>query len=73
MSYSIVVPEPGKLKETARLLLSLADSPADVMTDANGTEFRVSEELAEKYAQVAYAPAPKRRGRPPKNKDEVND
>lgn len=76
MDHTIVIPEKGKLKETAQALLSLADSPADVMTDGNGTEFRVPSELADKYARVAYAPevAPKRRGRPPKvKKEEVND
>lgn len=71
--YSIIVPPPGQLKETAKLLLSLADNHTDVMTDGNGTEFRVPAYLAEKYTQTAYAPAPKRRGRPPKNKEEVED
>jgi hypothetical protein len=71
--YSIIVPQPGELKETAKLLLSLADASTDVMTDSNGTEFRVPSDLADRYARVAYAPAPKRRGRPPKNKEEVND
>jgi len=76
MEYTIVIPEKGKLKETAKALLELADDPRDVMTDGNGTEFRVPSELADRYARVAYTPevAPKRRGRPPKvKKDEVTD
>ena len=71
-----MIPEKGKLEETARILLELADKPSDVMTDGNGTEFRVPNDLAERYANIAYTPTatPKRRGRPPKvKKEEVND
>lgn len=78
MNYTIVIPGKGKVKETAKALLKLADNPGDVKTDANGTEFRVPSDLADRYARMAYgtsepAPLPKRRGRPPKIKDEVND
>lgn len=78
MSETIVIPAPGKLSETARALLDLASDPKDVRTDSNGTEFRVPSELADRYARATYAtdepaPLPKRRGRPPKNKDEVTD
>jgi hypothetical protein len=75
MDHAIVIPEKGKLKETARALLALADDPRHVMTEGNGTEFRVPQYLADKYAKTAYepAPTPKRRGRPPKIKNEVND
>jgi hypothetical protein len=71
--YAIIIPEPGKLKETAKALLELAGQPSDVMTDSNGVEFRVPVALAEQYAAVAYAPTPKRRGRPPKIKSEVTE
>ncbi|HEX5705613.1 MAG TPA: hypothetical protein VFX97_20595 [Pyrinomonadaceae bacterium] len=46
---AIVVPAKGKLKETARVLLDLADNPRDVRTTGNGTEFEVPDELADRY------------------------
>ena len=46
---AIVVPAPGKLGETARALLDLADHPRDVRTIGNGTEFEVPDELADRY------------------------
>lgn len=70
---TVVLPAKGDLKATAQLLLSLADDPRDVQTDGNGTEFRVPQELAERYAAVAYEPPKPRRGRPPKQKKEVTD
>lgn len=76
---AIVVPARGTLGETARALLALADSPRDVRTTGNGTEFEVPDELADRYHGVAFdardesnqpdaAPARpvKRRGRAPR-------
>ena len=73
--YALIVPEPGKEKETLRTLLALADKPRHVKlnTDDPGTSFYVPEYLAEKYnadgpeVQEDPKPAvtPKRRGRPP--------
>jgi hypothetical protein len=59
--WSIIVPAPGEIKETARLLLSLADTPADVRTDGNGSEFRVPEYLADRYTASFKPRAPRRR------------
>lgn len=71
---AIVVPAPGTLKDTARLLLSLADHVHDVRTVSNGTQFEVPDELADRYHQALSGavpdgpskPAPKRRGRTPR-------
>lgn len=72
---AVIVPEPGKEKETLRLLLDLADKPRHVKlnSDDPGSSFYVPEYLAEKYAALAAGveddaepqAAPKRRGRPP--------
>lgn len=78
---AIVVPAPGQLKRTARVLLDLADSPLDVRTIGNGLEFEVPDELADRYhfRDPVHTPAPvtdepdeaaarpvKRRGRAPR-------
>lgn len=48
--WAVVVPEsPDARPGVARLLLSLAASPADVMTQRGGTEFLVPEALADRY------------------------
>lgn len=67
--FAAVIPEKGKLKETALVLLRLADDARHVMTDGNGTEFRVPAYLAERYAGEVYEKPKPRRGRPPKNRD----
>ena len=60
--WTTVVPASGTVQETARELLSLADDPADVMTQAGGTEFRIPPYLARRYAsQPPESPAPRRR------------
>lgn len=75
MDYdSLVVPQAGKEKETARLLLDLADHPRHVRTnsDGPGMTFVVPAYLAKKYQQSGESEVTgaKRRGRPPgaKNK-----
>jgi hypothetical protein len=55
-----VVPAPEAVQETAVLLLSLADSPAHVRTDGNGSEFRIPPYLADKYNAP---PKPRRRSK----------
>lgn len=56
--WTLVIPDPGMVKETARVLLDLARSPHDVRTDGNGNEFRIPPYLADLYTTP---PAPKRR------------
>lgn len=68
---AVIHPPQGKVQETARLLLRLADHPTHVMTQSGGNVFRVPEYLHDRYVTAAYVPAPKRRGRPPKIKNEV--
>lgn len=65
---AVVIPAPGDLSATARRLLELADSPRDVRTTGNGTEFLVPSALADAYngKSATPPPQPKRRGRPPK-------
>ncbi|MCL7377478.1 hypothetical protein [Streptomyces sp. 35G-GA-8] len=58
--HSRVVPPPGETKDTARLLLELADDPQDVRTVAGGNEFVVPAELADAYHDKVSA-ASKRR------------
>lgn len=64
-----VVPGKGQIGEVARALLALADSPADVRTDGNGSEFLIPPYLADLYNQPApdtipfSEPAPKTRRR----------
>ncbi|MYZ38430.1 MULTISPECIES: hypothetical protein [unclassified Streptomyces] len=47
--YSRVVPPPGEVQETARLLLGLAADPQDVRTVAGGAEFVVPSDVADAY------------------------
>lgn len=68
---AIVVPPPGKLAETARRLLDLADHVHDVRTIGNGMMFEVPDDVADKlYDKSAPTPAPsapvRRRGRAPR-------
>ncbi|MFF1957963.1 hypothetical protein ACFVWX_13355 [Streptomyces sp. NPDC058220] len=53
---SRVVPPPGEIKDTARLLLELADDPQDVRTVAGGNEFVVPAGLADAYHRKVSAP-----------------
>lgn len=61
-----VVPPPGQLKETAQLLLSLADNPSDVRTVQAGNAFEVPDALGDAYNDTLTSPRPattgKRRG-----------
>jgi hypothetical protein len=59
--WNTVIPGPGEIKETAKLLLSLADDPAHVRTAGNGSEFRVPEYLADRYTASFKPRAPRRR------------
>lgn len=65
----LVVPRAGMEKETARLLLDLADHPRHVKTnsDGPGITFVVPEYLHKKYLQSGETKVTgvKRRGRPP--------
>lgn len=67
--YALIVPRSGKEKETARLLLELADRARDVKTntDGPGVTFVVPQELAKRYQQSGETEVTgvKRRGRPP--------
>lgn len=63
-----VVPPAAELKATAIVLLALADSPADVRTDGNGTEFLVPPYLADRYNE-SLRPKPRRRAK----KDEEDE
>ena len=62
--WTVVVPAPGEVRETAQALLALADSPADVRTDGNGTEFLVPPYLADKFNEsLRPSPKPRRRAK----------
>ena len=71
--YALIVPEPGKEKETLRILLALAHRPRHVKLSNDDGGYLVPEYLAEKYHFAASEvredttaqAAPKRRGRPP--------
>lgn len=75
---AIVIPAPGTLPDTARLLLELADHLHQVRTVSNGTQFEVPATLADAYnarmhgsqqdkPAVPDQPKPaRRRGRPPR-------
>lgn len=58
-----VVPGSGEVRDTAVLLLALADDPADVRTVRGGSEFLVAPYVAERFTQPEPAPAPSRRTR----------
>jgi hypothetical protein len=60
--WTVVVPAPGEVREIAQALLALADSPADVRTDGNGTEFLVPPYLADKFNE-SLRPKPRRRAK----------
>lgn len=64
-----VIPPPGKVKETAQLLLSLAEHVTDVRTVQAGNAFEVPDALADAYNdhRAGSRPAGKqRRGRSPR-------
>jgi len=67
--YALVVPKPGKEKETIRLLLDLAEKARHVKTntDGSGIAFVVPEYLHKKYIQSGETEitGQRRRGRPP--------
>jgi len=58
--WSIVVPAPGEISRTARMLLELAGDPSLVRTAGNGTEFLVHPTVADLYTEYTK-PTPKRR------------
>lgn len=66
---ALIVPKPGKEKETIRLLLDLADKARHVRTntDGPGLVLIVPEYLHKKYLQSGESEVTgvKRRGRPP--------
>ena len=51
-----VIPGAGLLKETAQMLLAIAQDPALVRTDGNGTEFLVPSWVADSFAAPAKPP-----------------
>lgn len=60
----IIVPGEGQLKETARLLLEIADEPHEVRTVNAGNAFEVPDHVAEAYHErLAAPPKSKTRGR----------
>lgn len=65
-----VIPPEGGLKETAQLLLKLAERPEDVRTIQAGNAFEVPDALADAYNDALTSPRPattgKRRGRTPR-------
>lgn len=65
---AVVIPPPSGLRETARILLDLADHPRDVRTVQAGNAFEVPDVLADAYNEYLAQPAPtgKRRGRAPR-------
>lgn len=70
----ILIDPGGQVEQVARDLLSLADSPYHVQTNTdNGLMFAVPEYLADRYSAAAddvriEPAAPKRRGRPRKER-----
>lgn len=66
--WTVVVPARDDVKATARALLELADSPADVRSGGNGTEFLVPPYLADRYNE-SLRPKPRRRAK----KDEEDE
>lgn len=50
--WALVVPEhPDAIPGTARKLIQLADSPADVRTQRGGREFLVPESVADRFSK----------------------
>lgn len=84
--YALIVPEPGKEKETLRALLALADKPRHVKISSDDGGYLVPEALAEKFNTTGVEEpeepesaseepgeqvAPKRRGRPPGSRNKT--
>ena len=70
---ALIIPPPGGLKDTARLLLALAgDVPEIVRTVSAGNAFEVPDALADAYTEAVSRPAaaPSRRGRKPRTNEE---
>lgn len=61
-----VISGAGELKETAKVLLLIANDPALVRTDGNGTEFLVPQWVADAFT----APAEPKKQRAPRRKTE---
>ena len=67
-----VIPATGELKETAQMLLAIAEDPALVRTDGNGTSFLVPQWVADSFVTPApptTSPPRKRAQRAPKNEE----
>lgn len=66
-----VIPGKGELKETAQMLLAIAEDPALVRTEGNGTTFLVPGWVADSFVTPAPPPPPprKRAPRAPKNEE----
>lgn len=64
--WQVIVPGAGEVQEVARLLLSLADDPADVRTQRGGAEFLVPPYLADRFTQPEK---PKRQPRARRTKE----
>lgn len=54
--WLLIVPGKGKLKETAKELLTLAGDPALVRTTGNGTEFLVPSDVAQRFTAPLRKP-----------------
>ena len=55
--WALVVPEhPDAIPGTARKLIQLADSPADVLTQRGGREFLVPESVADRFSKSQTRP-----------------
>jgi len=69
--YEEIIPAPGKMKETLRLLHTLAGGHADAVTNGH-QEIIVPAELAQQYreATAVSEDTPKRRARRTKKEDE---
>lgn len=68
---AIVIPPEGRLSETARALLELADNVRDVRTVSNGTQFEVPDDVADLYITHQNRPrARRKRGAATKDEEE---
>lgn len=63
-----VIPGAGMLKETAQMLLAIAQDPALVRTDGNGTSFLVPQWVADSFTTPTPSPR-KRASRARKSED----
>lgn len=62
--WVFVVPAPDAIRDTARLLLDIAQDPTEIRTQGNGTEFIVPSYVADEYHARLSGPRPtKRRGK----------